>query len=99
MAALFPLGRMVATPGAIEALSEIGGDWSMDAALYLHRHESGDWGDFDAFDRRQNDDQALKHGDRILSAYDSPARVWIITEGTDDRGARRSTCILLPEEY
>lgn len=98
-AALFSLGQLVATPGAIEVLSEIGGDWRMNAALYLNRHQSGNWGDLDAFDRRQND-QALKHGDRIFSAYDTPAgRVWIITEGTDDQGARRSTCILLPEEY
>ena len=44
---------------------------------------------------------ALRSGARIFSAYQTPQgeRVWIITEAANDQGARRSACILLPEEY
>jgi hypothetical protein len=82
----FELGRIVATPGAI--------DLDVDLAGLLARHSRGDWGDLGAFDRREND-RALKTGERLLSAYDTPAgRLWIITEAD-----RSSTCLLLPEEY
>ncbi len=86
----------MATPGAL-GLAESG---AFDPAELLGRHVSGDWGDLDAFDRRENE-RALRSGARIFSAYQTPqgGRVWIITEATDDAGARRSTCILLPEEY
>jgi hypothetical protein len=77
----------VATPGAIEL--------DVDLAALLARHSRGDWGDhLGAFDRREND-RALKTGERLLSAYDTPAgRLWIITEAD-----RSSTCLLLPSEY
>jgi hypothetical protein len=95
MAAHFSLGRIVATPGALR-LAESG---AFDLAELLGRHVCGDWGDLNAFDRREND-RALRSGARIFSAYQTlQGRVWIITEATDDAGARRSTCILLPEEY
>ncbi len=85
----FPLGRVVATPGAL-ALLDAG-----EVGDLLGRHASGDWGDLDAHDRRANA-QALKTGARIFSAYETSkgGRVWIITEAD-----RSSTCILLPEEY
>jgi hypothetical protein len=92
-----PLGKCVATPGAIEAMREAG----VDPASLLRRHESGeDWGDLDAHDKAAND-EALTDGSRILSAYILPtgAKLWVITEGTDDSGVRESTCILLPSEY
>jgi hypothetical protein len=93
--ARFPLGRIVATPGALR-LAKSG---AFDPAELLGRHVCGDWGDLDAFDHRENE-RALRSGARIFSAYQTPqGRVWIITEATDDAGARRSTCILLPEEY
>jgi hypothetical protein len=95
MAALFSLGRIVTTPGALR-LAQSG---AFDPAELLGRHVSGDWGDLDAFDSREND-RALRSGGRIFSAYQMPqGRVWIITEATDDAGVRRSTCILLPEDY
>jgi hypothetical protein len=95
MAALFSLGRIVATPGALR-LAQSG---AFNPAELLGRHVCGDWGDLDAFDRRENE-RALRSGARIFSAYDMPpGRIWIITEATDDAGAWRSTCILLPEEY
>ena len=85
-----PLGKVVATPGALKLLMEAGGH----PFDYLARHATGDWGELCAFDRRQNE-IALREGLRVLSSYDVPAgRVWIITEAD-----RSVTTILLPEEY
>jgi len=83
----FPLGRTVATPGAIEL--------GIDLASYMHRHHCGDWGDLDECDKQSNE-EALEEGLRILSCYrvDGGWRIYIITEAD-----RSSTCILLPEEY
>ncbi len=87
----FELGRIVATPGAVEAFREAGEV----EFKYLMRHLLGDWGEVDAHDQRANN-RALKDGTRLLSAYTLPGgeKVWIITEAD-----RSSTCILLPEEY
>ncbi len=88
---LFVLGRVVATPGALDALRP--------HPTFLHailaRQATGDWGAVDAHDRKANDD-ALAHGGRLLSAYSTPTgvRLWVITEAD-----RSSTCVLLPEEY
>jgi hypothetical protein len=85
-----PLGRVVATPGALKLLMEAK-EHPFD---YLARHASGDWGDLCAFDRRQNE-IALREGYRVLSSYETTAgKVWIITEAD-----RSFTTILLPEEY
>jgi hypothetical protein len=85
-----PLGRVVATPGALKLLKEAGGH----PFDYLARHATGDWGELCAFDRCQNQ-IALREGLRIFSSYEMPAgRVWIITEAD-----RSVTTILLPEEY
>jgi hypothetical protein len=90
MSAPLPLGRVVATPGALNLLEKSGGH----PFNYLARHATGDWGELCAFDRRQNE-IALREGLRIFSSYDVPAgRVWIITEAD-----RSVTTILLPEEY
>ena len=91
MKPLFTLGRVVATPGALAAL-EASGESLSD---YLTRHLSGDWGDVDAEDARENE-LSLKRGWRLLSAYTlkSGTKIWVITEAD-----RSSTCILLPEEY
>jgi len=84
----FEPGVVVATPGALETFGHGG------CALLLRRHLSGDWGDLGDFDRKQND-QALRTGARLFSAYDTPAgRCWIITEAD-----RSNTCVLLPSEY
>jgi hypothetical protein len=85
-----PLGKVVATLGALKLLSELGED----PFAYLARHATGDWGDLCTFDRRQNE-IALREEARIFSSYDTPAgNVWIITEAD-----RSITTILLPEEY
>jgi hypothetical protein len=95
METLFPLGQILATPGALAALAEAGSH----PVLWILRHAAGDWGQLDAFDMRANA-EALKCGSRILSAYTLPTgvKIWIITEATDDEGDREATTILLPEE-
>lgn len=87
----FPLGQVVATPGALEALEES----SQLPQDFLSRHQSGDWGQVDGDDSAAND-LALKEGSRILSAYKTlkGVKLWVITEAD-----RSSTCILLPDEY
>jgi hypothetical protein len=91
--ALFALGQVVATPGAFQDYGP-----ALIAEL-IHRHLVGDWGDLDAHDIRANN-QALRTRARLLSAYETPAgRCWILTEATDDNGARGSTCVLRPQDY
>jgi hypothetical protein len=89
--AKFPLGRVVATPGALLALSEAG----QTPQEFLDRHVAGDWGELDEEDRQENE-LSVAEGFRILSAYRlrDDARIWVITEA--DRSA---TTLLLPEEY
>lgn len=86
---LFPLGVVVATPGA---LAELADEDRRDA---LARHARGDWGDAGPEDRAEND-LALKEGSRLLSVYHTAEGMafWIITEAD-----RSSTAILLPSEY
>jgi len=85
----FRLGKLVATPGALEAAP------SREALMGLvQRHVSGDWGDLSQEDKAENE-LSLREGFRILSAYELEGqRYWIITEA--DRSA---TTILLPDEY
>jgi hypothetical protein len=83
----FPLGKSVATPGALAL--------GIDLKPYLHRHHCGDWGDLDEEDKETNE-EALEQGARLLSCFqvDGGKRIYIITEAD-----RSSTCLLLPEEY
>ena len=85
----FALGRTVITRGALDALK------SEEVLAGIARHASGDWGDLCPEDKQANDD-ALRVGARVLSAYHSNSgqKFWIITEA--DRSA---TTVLLPEEY
>lgn len=87
----FNLGRVVATPGAIEALKNA----EVQGTTYLQRHMCGDWGDLCVDDLAENE-LSLKEGFRLLSAYRLPdlVKIWIITEAD-----RSVTTILLPEEY
>jgi hypothetical protein len=87
----FLLGQTCATPGVLEALSDAG----QDAAQFLCRHQSGDWGDLTEDDKRENEFSMDKHL-RIFSAYhlSDGTKIWIITEAD-----RSITTILLPSEY
>lgn len=88
---LFPLGQIVATPGALAALETAG----QDACEFLRRHACGDWGTVSEDDRKEND-FSVTRSLRILSAYQltTSERLWVITEAD-----RSSTTLLLPSEY
>ena len=96
MNAKFCPGRVVATPGALDAL-EVSGQ---DAGFFLDKHLSGDWGEVDTEDQMAND-QALTDGGRLLSSYRTlmGVTVWVLTEAEGDDGVRASTCLTTPEEY
>ena len=92
----FQLGQTLATPGALEALEQARQSfWT-----FLAKHARGEWGQLDAEDAALND-EALKDGSRLLSAYllKDGTKIWIITEAEDDNGKREATTILRPEEY
>lgn len=93
---LFPLGDVVATPGALARLASE----EIPTIALIRRHVSGDWGECCEEDIQTNN-EALKCGMRILSVYfitgdasESDKRIWIITEAD-----RSVTTLLLPEEY
>ena len=92
----FSIGKLLATPAAVEALEEA----KVDIIDLVERHIAKDWGDLSEDDWRLND-EALHDGSRILSAYILPTdvKIWIITEATDENGERAATTALLPEEY
>ena len=87
----FPLGRVVATPGALSALEKA----EQLPAEFLDRHVNGDWGDVPDADKQENE-LSVEHEFRILSAYTTSAgdRICILTEAD-----RSVTTILLPSEY
>jgi hypothetical protein len=89
--ARFPLGQLVATPGALKVMESSG----QDPRQLLHRHVQGDWGDMDKHDTALNE-QACTEQIRIMSSYmlADGTTIWVITEGD-----RSSTCLLLPDEY
>lgn len=88
---MFSLGQLLATPGALQSLQEA----EQSPLELLARHVTGDWGDLEEEDKRENE-FSVTNGFRILSAYklSSGQRVWVITEAD-----RSVTTILLPSEY
>ena len=87
----FSLGRIVATPGALEAVQAA----NQNSFEFIQRHQSGDWGELCEEDKRENE-FSLKNGFRLLSAYRTlhDVKVWVITEAD-----RSVTTLLLPHEY
>ena len=85
----FPLGIVVITPNALDQLTPA------DIQRGLQRHQAGDWGELGEEDRQENDN-ALRTGMRLLSSYRSAGgpTFWIITER--DRSA---TTVLMPDDY
>ena len=88
---LFSVGRILTTPGALQAMNRTGDD----ITSFLVRHLRGDWGELCREDCLANE-QGLREGLRLLSAYRlrDGTKIWVITGG--DRSA---TTILLPDEY
>ena len=89
-------GRIALTRGVFDATS--GNEpFTRFVCESLARHTMGDWGDVCEEDKQSNN-EALKCGDRILSAYDYAANpdlnIWIITEYD-----RSVTTVLFPREY
>ncbi len=103
--ALFAVGQLAATPGALALLEHHG----ISVAALVNRHIHGSWGDICADDAEQNE-AAIELGNRVMSVYrlvdaqrlaatpfakrnDLPT-VWVITEAD-----RSVTTLLLPSEY
>lgn len=94
MTKILAMGRIVSTPGALEAMEK---DNTLPTVL-LDRHRQGDWGDLCEEDRLQNE-VSIEHGLRVMSSYklgpDAGCQtIWVITEAD-----RSVTTLLLPEEY
>ena len=89
--ARFSLGKVVATPGALEALAATG----QGAIEFLRRHVTGDGGELSEEEKQENE-LSVKQGVRILSAYTTSngVKLWVISEAD-----RSVTTILLPDEY
>lgn len=87
--ARFQMGHLGASPAVLEAVPK------KELFQLLERHLCGDWGDVSDNDARANE-QALRHGLRIMSWYRTSggAHIQIVTEA--DRSA---TTILLAKEY
>lgn len=89
----FPLGKVVATPGALNAIACS----CQMPQQFIDRHAAGDWGEINdnAHDRQANENALISGDDRLMSAYTTAngTKIWIITEW--DRSA---TTILLPSE-
>lgn len=88
--ALFQLGAVVATPGALQWCEA----HKVNPLSLIGRHIRGDWGDLGVDDISANVD-ALAYDGRVLSSYlISGTKVYVITEW--DRSA---TTLLLASEY
>jgi hypothetical protein len=90
MTPLFPLGQIVATPGALALLAQS----NVSSLDLLSRHVSGDFGDIGEEDWKENL-FSIKQGFRVLSSYRvGEGTIWLITEAN-----RESSTLLLPENY
>ncbi len=90
--ALFDLGQVVGTPGALQAIQ----DADQNPLEFLVRHVTGDWGDNLSDEDKKENDLSVREGYRILSAYElnTGVKIWLITESD-----RSVTTYLLPQEY
>jgi len=89
---LFSLGKIVSTPGALDALARA----NQQPHDFLNRHAAGDWGSELSEEDKAENEYSLEHGFRILSSYRTAAgdRLWVITEADWS-----VTTLLLPEDY
>jgi 2-polyprenyl-3-methyl-5-hydroxy-6-metoxy-1,4-benzoquinol methylase len=88
---LFDLGRIEVTPAASATLSAAG----VDPAVYLARHQRGDWGDVDD-KRAQVNGWALGHEGIVWSKYRLPVGVSLMIGTARDRSYTR---VMLEAEF
>jgi hypothetical protein len=89
MAALFTLGEIFITRRAESLMQNLG----MNPASLFLRHVTGDWGEV-GDDQRRTNEEAVREGGRILSAYgEGDLRLYVITEAD-----RSSTMIRTADE-
>jgi hypothetical protein len=109
--ALFALGKLTLTAGAVEALAAA----SQHASEFLARHVRGDWGEFGQFDAVQLTDDERRRGweatdnsGKINKSNVLNRRDRVMSEYTTGHGTRLwvitslnggETTVLLPEEY
>jgi hypothetical protein len=88
---LFPLGQIVVTPDASDALAMA----HQSLPPLLLWHASGDWGNLCKEGQAKNA-RTFQPGGRLMSSYTltSGQTLWMITEAD-----RRVTTLLLPSEY
>jgi hypothetical protein len=87
----FPLGQVVATPAALDALLAAG----QTPDEFIARHHAGDWGEV-GDDDRQSNNESVDDGGRLLSVYTLTTGVKLRVISEADRSA---TTLLLPEDY
>jgi hypothetical protein len=99
---LFALGKVSATPGALDAITEAHGErWRVAVQKLLARHLRCEQGELTPGDHAANL-EAVSNKTRIFSAFRLPTtipgklgvKLWIITEAD-----RAYTTLLLPDEY
>jgi len=85
----FQLGNIIITPKVLLSIPQ------SDINSGINRHRSGDWGDIDNLDYKENE-LSLEKNLRLWSVYYTAlgTRFWIITEADRSR-----TMVLLPEDY
>lgn len=93
---LFGMGRLLATPAAMNVMLEA----KCHPAELLQRHQCGDWGDLCMSDQNANM-EALVTGGRLLSVYRvAGVKLYCVTEAVNDATQRRDcTTTLLPSEW
>ena len=93
---LFDLGQIVATRGVLALFAKHPEVTPLDL---VSRHVSGDFGELCADDVEANRD-AIKHGERVLSAFTvGGVKCYVITDAVDDGGRRSATTVLTSDEY
>ncbi len=86
---MFPIGRLVATPGALAFCKQHG----INPIHMIARHVARDWSEMDPEDQRLNL-ASITNGTRILSGYMyHGTRLYVITEAD-----RSVTTLLLADE-
>ena len=91
----FAMGKLVVTAGIDEQMKN-DSSFRGFVQMSIGRFSNGDWGNMDSEDKQQNE-QGLKDGERLMGVYIRPGtdeKIWIITEWD-----RSVTTVLYPHEY